>query len=573
MLNMSELPSPSLPEISAMPKPEPIVTQNIAPEPHPAQRGGKRILLIGGAAVVGIGALCGLGYAAWAGYLPNPLMKRPTPEQLFAALIAINSAKTTIDVHFSLGEREEGVEPLDFSIFEEQTGEEDESSIPTLTSAAQILPSDLDLNLSITSSVAKGDKTADQETHFAGTYTGNNISANIDLTVRTVEGVTYVKPDAIPLPIPIFDMNALEGKWISFGEEAKDREIFNYIALSEEETVEEKEETPVNLDIELFALLKQGAEDGAIIFSVPERITYSETRAWYTEAVIDGEKLRETIISMGENREALFPEITEYTLFTDDFLESSRKERAKDIYREIFKRTELSATINDDGSPLMIALATRLAPKFARENNLTDRQITLETKIHFNDINAPVNLTAPEDAISTKEALSLLLGRSAEENIANKQKESVSDLRSALTLYQTENGTYPETLEELIGTENGFKEVVQIPLDLLTEQAYVYERTESGYTLRYTMPETTEDIFSGYDLAVEGINTATELLFSEEGAKLTDEDEDGISLYDETVTYGTSDYSEDSDGDGYGDKIEIDGGYNPAGEGALLVEE
>lgn len=568
---MPELPSPSLPEMPAIPTQETLTTQNTAPEPHPTQHRGKRLLLIGGAAVVGIGALCGLTYAAWAGYLPNPLMKRPTPEQLFAALIAINSAETTIDVHFSLGEREESIEPLDFSLFEDQADKKNGYSTPAFTSAAQMLPSDLDLNLSITSSFTREDEAADQETHFAGTYTGNNVSANLDLTVRTVKGVTYVKPDAIPLPIPIFDMSALEGKWVSFGKETKDREVFSYIN-SLKEVVEEENETPVNLDRELFTLLKQSAEDGAIIFSVPERVTYNETRAWHTEAVIDGEKLRETILSMGENRETLFPEITTYTLFTDEFLENSGKERAKDIYREIFKRTKLSATINDNGSPLMIAFATRLAPKFARENNRTDRQITFETEIHFNNINTPVNLTAPKDAMSTNEAISLLMGTSAEESLADEQRDSVSDLRSALAMYQKENGMYPETLEELIGTKNELKEIVQIPPDLLTEQAYVYRQTENGYTLRYTMPETTERTFSNDSLTITGVNTATELFFSEEGAKRTDEDEDGISLYDETVTYGTSDRKKDSDGDGYGDKAEIDGGYNPNGEGKLIQE-
>jgi hypothetical protein len=328
----------------------------------------------------------------------------------------------------------------------------------------------------------------------------------------------------------------------------------------------------MNPDIELFTLLKQGAEDEAIIFSVPERITYGETRAWYTEAVIDGEKLRETILSMGENRETLFPEITTYTLFTDEFLESSGKERAKDIYREIFKRTELSATINDDGSPLMIAFSTRLAPKL-EEDILKDRQITFETEIHFNSINTPITLTVPEDAMSTEEAIGLLMGTDPEENLADEQRDSIEDLQSALNIYLEKNGEYPKTLEELIGTEEEYKKVIQIPVDIITEQAYDYKLTESGYTLRYTMPKAADDEFSFYDLTVEGVNTATELFFSEEGAKLEDYDEDGLSAYDEAVTYGTSDYLNDSDFDGFDDKSEIDGGYNPAGEGLLVLPE
>ncbi len=570
---MSELPSPSLTEMSTS---ESLTTQNTAPEPHPAQRGKNRFILIGGAIIVGVGALCGLGYAAWAGYLPNPLMNRPTPEQFFTALTTIKSTETTIDVHLALEAQESDVEPIDFSLFEGQSNEEGGYLISTLAETSKMLPSDLDFNLSVTSSFTRENEKADQETHIAGTYTGNNISANIDLTTRTVGGVTYVKPDAIPLPIPLFDMSVLEGKWINLDTASDDREVFEYTSISEdfdEEIVKENEEEEVvDLQIELFTLLKQGVSDGAIIFSVPERVTYNKERAWYTEAVIDGEKFRETVINIGENRKTLFPNVTEYSLFTDEFLESSAKERAKDIYKEMFKRMELSATINDDGSPLMIAFSTRLAPKL-EEDILKDRQITFETEIHFNSINTPITLTAPEDAISTDKAIGLLMGTDTKKDLADEQRTSISDIQSALSIYMQEKNEYPETLEMLIGVQDEYKKVIQIPIDILTEKIYEYETTESGYTLRYTMPEAVNDEFSFYDLTVEGVNTATELFFSEEGAKLEDYDEDGVSAYDEAVTYGTSDYLNDSDFDGFDDKSEIDGGYNPNGEGVLVTTE
>ena len=47
-----------------------------------------------------------------------------------------------------------------------------------------------------------------------------------------------------------------------------------------------------------------------------------------------------------------------------------------------------------------------------------------------------------------------------------------------------------------------------------------------------------------------------------------DADFDGLDAYQEEK-YGSSDYSQDSDGDGYLDKDEVDAGYNPAGEGLL----
>jgi len=574
---MSELPSPLLPEISATPSPQ--------PEPHPAQRGGKRIFLMGGAVVVGVGALCGIGYAAWAGYLPNPLMKRPTPEQLFATLNAITSAQTTVDMHFALEPREEGVEPLDFSLFREPIADEESIfSTPTFLALTQMLASDLELNISLASSFAKENEGADQETHIVGTYNANNISANIDVTTRTVAGTTYIKPDVIPLPIPLFDMNSLKGTWINLGDEADDRQVFRYLdPFAEEETVP-KDEAIAGADpqAELLALVQQGIQDGAIIFSAPQRVTYNDARAWYTEAIIDGEKLRETVINTGKNRETLFPEITEYSLFTDKFLENSGKERAKDTYRELFKRMELSAMLNNDSSPLLITFSTRLAPKL-EEDTFKDRQITLETKIHFTSINTPLTLAAPENTITTNEALALLMGADPQDELRKKQQTSISDLQEALTLYKKVNNMYPETLNELIGTTNqqemafafpaGTKEVMQIPLDIVTGKPYVYEATKNGYTLRYEMPANVNEEFSSYGITVEGTNTATELLWSEEGAKISDKDKDGLSAYDEVIIYGTSDNRGDSDADGYEDKVEVDGGYNPAGDGPLIVPE
>jgi len=55
-----------------------------------------------------------------------------------------------------------------------------------------------------------------------------------------------------------------------------------------------------------------------------------------------------------------------------------------------------------------------------------------------------------------------------------------------------------------------------------------------------------------------------------------DSDQDGLSDYDELYIYNTSPYLEDTDSDGYLDKIEIETGNDPncpAGENCLLEEE
>lgn len=55
--------------------------------------------------------------------------------------------------------------------------------------------------------------------------------------------------------------------------------------------------------------------------------------------------------------------------------------------------------------------------------------------------------------------------------------------------------------------------------------------------------------------------------------KVTDTDGDGLSDYEEVITYGTNPNLKDTDGDKYSDKTEIDHGYNPLGPGKMKVSE
>ncbi len=551
---MSDLPSPLLPDEET----------SVLPEVQTSPKNHKRTLLRGGVAVVAITAVAGLGYATWTGYLPNPFLKCPTPEQFLAALTSITSAETTIVTHAAIQPLQPGVTPLDFSLF---GSESDNQKMLVLAQFSHLLPSDLDLNLAVTSSFTKtqNDHT-NEETHIAGTYSGNNITAKIDITTRTVDGVTYIKPDAIPLPLPLFDLQTLKGKWIDITSQSEHHSVFTYVSSFETDTVEDTPEEQTDPQAELLALLQQAIADEAIIFSVPERITYEKDRAWHVEAVVDGGKLRETVLALGEKRKELFPDITQYTIFTDSFLEASAKERAKDIYRELFSHVTLSALLNNDASPLVLRFSTQLAPKSTNEL-FQNRQLSIDTEIGFTSINTPQALTAPENALTSDETAALLTGTDPQDALSKYQQANVEDLQTALALYKWNHEAYPASLDALLGIEDKTRKVTYIPTDIFTENAYDYTPTDDGYTLRYEMPEgeTQGNTLFSYDATVTGTNTATELFFSEEGAKISDRDEDGISTYDEVKTYKTSDDASDTDGDGYTDKAEIDSGHNPNG--------
>lgn len=555
---MSELPTPSLPEtqqaapISIPPSFSP------EPQPHPAQKNNKRFILMGGAALVGVGAIGGLVYASWAGYLPNPLAPRPSIESVISAFENISTAQANTSLHVIIGPREADVAPLDFSIF---TQGQQASSLPVSLS---MLPSDLDLSLSLDTAFTKMGENADGEAHIAGTYTGNNITANVDLTLRSVNGITYIKPDAIPLPLPIFDLNSLSGKWISFGKE-EDRDVFSA------KKTEEKTKEVSDANGELIALIKQGVQDGSIIFSVPTRVTHNGTRLWETNLTIDGEKLSQTIATIGASRDTLFPGVTSFSLFTDDLIEANGKERSKDIYRELFARTSLTLLIDDHSVPVVASINTRIAPALSN-NVLKDRQVTFTSEITLSHVNETTTVSAPENALSASEAGGLLLGMSAEKIQQSAQMKTVEDLRDALEIYAKDHEeSYPSTLNDLMGVQKSSRTVTYIPNDLITKAPYIYTSTGTSYTLVYQSPTLTEEESASSKKAVAGTNTATPDFVSQEAAQQTDKDKDGLSAFDEN-TYDTNDLKADTDGDGYDDKAEVDAGYNPTGEGLLLQE-
>jgi hypothetical protein len=102
-----------------------------------------------------------------------------------------------------------------------------------------------------------------------------------------------------------------------------------------------------------------------------------------------------------------------------------------------------------------------------------------------------------------------------------------------------------------------------IPNDRYTEKPFAYQTTEDGgYVLVYTINYVDGMSTSDRKKYVEGLNTATEKVLSNEAEGKIDADQDGLTAAQE-AEYGTSDHKKDTDGDGYDDKTEIDAGFDP----------
>lgn len=71
------------------------------------------------------------------------------------------------------------------------------------------------------------------------------------------------------------------------------------------------------------------------------------------------------------------------------------------------------------------------------------------------------------------------------------------------------------------------------------------------------------------DADADGLTDSEETALGTNPAKV-DTDADGLSDYEEAKVYGTNPKNPDTDGDGHGDGAEVDGDFNPKGEGPLL---
>lgn len=77
--------------------------------------------------------------------------------------------------------------------------------------------------------------------------------------------------------------------------------------------------------------------------------------------------------------------------------------------------------------------------------------------------------------------------------------------------------------------------------------------------------ESLENQISG----TEGFASSASVSSIERVLKIIDTDGDGIVDYEEVITYNTDPNDKDTDNDGFTDKQEIDGGFNPTGTGVL----
>lgn len=521
--------------------------------------------------------------AAWKGWIYNPFSHGPTGPEIFTAFSSITSAHTITTINAGFEPRGANGEPIDFTVavpapkkssgavngaelggdFGDATEHNDSSSAfaaPSVPTFLRLIPGDLSFNLKLTSDWQKAETLADTQTRIEGTYSANNIQAVLDLEVRRVGEKTYIQPTKIPLPIPVIDLTVLSNKWIDG--DFKGSAISDVLDYSfKKDSPEIVQTMPADVSTEAQEWMKEAYKNGGIAIGDAKRETLDGIKVWTYAISFNGEKIRAAFLTVADNRSRRIGD-QDYQIFTDKAIENMKDDAQSAVATAILDQLTGSASVRQDNNlPAAISFSVKIAPKTDNEK-FQNKQISISVATSFSNINKPVGITAPEDAITFTQAMGLVTGKTQEEMNFDQQESAVRNLRTALKAYNTDKSMYPATLQDLLGYESKSFRVKTVPGDLFTNAPFGYQLTDKGYSLTYTIHFTDGISEFTQKKYIDGVNTATAANLSEEAAALTDYDEDGLTTAQENEI-GTSDHKDDTDGDGFTDKEEVDGGFDP----------
>lgn len=136
---------------------------------------------------------------------------------------------------------------------------------------------------------------------------------------------------------------------------------------------------------------------------------------------------------------------------------------------------------------------------------------------------------------------------------------------------QVVNITIPEesiTIEELIG-----EIMASFQADIATEEALFNSTSTEEMGIDYIIDFEDEDNYLMEDFETEEQKSESEDSKLSETDLATDSDGDGLTDFAEINIYNTDPNNPDTDGDGYLDGEEVKNGFNPRGEGLLVLPE
>ncbi len=486
-------------------------------------------------------------------------------------------------------------------------------------------PSDFTLNLTVGGTSQKNqDKAADANFHLGGAATFGDFNVAADVEVRKKADVYY--GEITKFPSLFLDLSAIKNTWVKVTPD----DLINYGDLPYVATfVGDKQKKNSRALEQIQTIFKTMDEDKvlSVDFSLPDEmigkdpeyvyaVTYDETKVvpWYEHL---SKVMKDT--------------------YGDDAMikldETSLKYMKSDSFQKYLAYIKNNTTMHivvdkKSGFPIKIEYRFRVVPS-DKVTKLKDKQFSLNLGLTLSNINTPIVVEEPKNAISFEDAQLALTGQTHEEYQFNKQRTNIETIQSSLAGYHEYTGVYPDTLDQLTtprgqlqkappkpsssggvsidfpASFSGFSDsgnseyetqlalqpfLKTVPKDIFTSAAYTYAKNADGkdYTLRYSMTipkkSKTASAASGGGILgsyqsfgvndavsfVNGTNTASAKVLSTEAqaALKIDTDKDGLPDIVEAY-YGSDPNKKDSDGDGYTDGDEVKKGYDPAGPGKL----
>lgn len=568
-------------------------------------------------------------------FVKEPVGRDEVLSYITDSVSKLETAEYTTRLTIKMGPKEPGTEALDLDSIVLDSSAAMSSTSAASSTAAQAgtstriaatdflaaFPVDGAADIAIRGFYQRNKENDDKKLQYAGSYTGEGITAKIDVETVNKGGALFVK--ANEFPEMLFDIRPIKGKWVSVNEDDQPllrgslSGIFPLMSVFEESdggktglTKGLASPQPDSADRQIARLLSIASDEKVLkVVGDPVKIMESGS-AWYQP---------KRVVYQYEIK----PDLTQFLSFIDradiilqnEFGTSSilalTPEQKAEIHGPAFakffeyfaEQGYFKMSVDKDRAFVGLAFGLNLISETKRAQ--------IDGRISLDGINHEVLIDKPNADLEFKDAYAQITGQSQDMIVLKNTVRVVEAIRAALAEYQTaHSGALPDNLMALLADPAGIKAFASEPgLDdknLLNN--YQYKKvapaknakpgTAAGYQLAYQikLPSLPEQFYElhenliGFDAAsavstandrslqylkfVNGKNTATltSLSLEADATKRLDSDKDlvtnGLEQY-----IGTNITKKDTDGDGIGDYAELQKGGNPLGAGSWVVEK
>jgi len=219
--------------------------------------------------------------------------------------------------------------------------------------------------------------------------------------------------------------------------------------------------------------------------------------------------------------------------------------------------------------------------------------IGVKGSVEYTNVGSQMNIKAPEISDNFFEQITKKMEVAKVKSRDARRLADAKQIQTALELYYSDNGNFPDSLEYLAGGKNILQRetsaekntyLFDLPKDPKPNNEcgegfdYGYGAKDAGrdFDLIFCLEEGVGKYQKGTSTfnSMMASSTRAEILEAKtdiQGAML-DSDKDGLNDFEEEMVYFTDLDNSDTDGDGFFDGDEVKNGYNPLGGGKLNGE-